>query len=229
MIRIPMWWFGAVSLDWLEAHAQVPSQQPVLFWNGLGGASAVSHRSVADSFQGLRQWRTSQEGLTAANTWLRLHGDGDGRDMQPPWTESPTSTAFPTCSTPSSKRSMKCPACGCSKQSISTASLSVCWENASIYCPKLPSLPVEIAETKNPPLLTGWCVWGFVGRSIATTTPPAFPLRVLYCFQPRVLDIRLPDKIILTSKYFRPSLHPVFLLREQNCFRLASIIKSHKS
>ena len=39
----------------------------------------------------------------------------------------------------------------------------------------------------------------FVGRSIATPTPPAFPFRVLYSSQPRFHGFRLPEASKLCS------------------------------
>ena len=38
-----------------------------------------------------------------------------------------------------------------------------------------------------------------VGRSIATHTPPAFPIRVLYCSQPSAHSFRLPDRLMYSD------------------------------
>ena len=57
------------------------------------------------------------------------------------------------------------------------------------------SVPRSAREIKNPAIADGGeCS---VGRRIATTTPPAFTLRVLYGFQSE--DFRLPDLVLLNA------------------------------
>ena len=56
----------------------------------------------------------------------------------------------------------------------------------------LPQLGDKALGNKNPAIADGVNVLS--GDGSAQSNRPAFPLRVLYSFQPRVLGIRLPDK-----------------------------------
>ena len=50
-------------------------------------------------------------------------------------------------------------------------------------------------------MLARYLIISLEGVAATITTPPAFPLRVLYCFQPRVLGIRLPDKVLTAESF----------------------------